>query len=96
MIPRAVTTARQVVALFNSNDDTVAIVRRMLGASGYECLVGCHLADLRKGIVDFGRYMDRHRPDVVIFDILSRDDSRGIGLVSVVDTHLEPVLMLPP
>jgi hypothetical protein len=43
-----------------------------------------------------GEMKCRARPDVVIFDILSRDDSRGIGLVSVVDTHLEPVLMLPP
>lgn len=60
---------RQVVALFNSSDDTVEMVQRMLDASGFNCLVGCHFADLRKGTIDFGRYLDKHDPDVVIVDI---------------------------
>jgi len=29
----------------------------------------CHFADLKKGIVDFGKYMDKHNPEVVIFDL---------------------------
>ena len=61
--------AKQVVALFNASDDTVDMVQRMLGASGFSCLVGCRFADLKKGVVDFGRYLSRHEPDVVIFDI---------------------------
>ena len=61
--------AKQVVALFNASDDTVDMVQRMLGASGFSCLVGCRFADLKKGLVDFGRYLSRHEPDVVIFDI---------------------------
>jgi len=60
---------RRVVALFNANDDTVEMVQRMLDASGFNCLVGCHVADLRKGIIDFGKYMRQHSPEVVIFDI---------------------------
>ena len=85
----------RVVALFNASDDTVEMVRRMLSESGIPCLVGCHLADLKKGIVDFGRYLAKHQPDVVIFDISPpyaenwtffktlRDDvaMRGRGLV---------------
>jgi DNA-binding response OmpR family regulator len=62
-------TARQVVALFNASDDTVEMVRRMLGVSGFNCLVGCHFSDLRNGVIDFARYMADRRPDVVIFDI---------------------------
>ena len=61
--------ARQVVALFNASDDTVEMVQRMLGASGFECLVGCHFADLKKGVIDFGRYLGRYEPEVVVFDI---------------------------
>jgi len=61
--------AKRVVGLFNASDDTVDMVQRMLGASGFSCLVGCHFADLRKGIIDFDRYLSRHEPDVVIFDI---------------------------
>ena len=57
------------VALFNASDDTVEMVRPMLGASGFDCLVGCHFADLKKGFIDFARYLNRHQPDVVIIDI---------------------------
>ena len=61
--------ARQVVALFNASDDTVEMVQRMLDASGFNCLVGCHFTDLKKGTVDFARYLGEHQPQVVIFDI---------------------------
>jgi DNA-binding response OmpR family regulator len=60
---------RQVVALVNASDDTVDMVQRMLDASGFSCLVGCHFADLKKGTIDFSRYVKRHNPDVVVFDI---------------------------
>ena len=59
----------QVVALFNASDDTVEMVRRMLGASGFDCLVGCHFSDLKKGAGNFARFVETHDPDVVIFDI---------------------------
>jgi DNA-binding response OmpR family regulator len=58
-----------VVALFNASDDTVEMVRRMLGASGFECLVGCHFADLKNGRISFDHYLTQYQPDVVIFDI---------------------------
>jgi len=60
---------KHVVALFNASDDTVEMVQRMLDASGFNCLIGCHFADLKKGNIDFTRYLDRHEPEVVIFDI---------------------------
>jgi len=65
----APTATKQVVALFNASDDTVEMVQRMLDASGFHCLVGCHFADLKKGTIDFGNYLGRHEPDVVIIDI---------------------------
>ena len=60
---------RHVVALFNASDDTVEIVRRMLDASGFNCLVGCRFADLKRGRIDFARYLEQHQPEVVVFDI---------------------------
>jgi len=69
MTQAASTPARHVVALFNASDDTVEMVQRMLDASGYNCLVGCRFADLKKGRIDFARYLDQHAPEVVIFDI---------------------------
>jgi DNA-binding response OmpR family regulator len=66
---QAAPPAKQVVALFNASDDTVEMVQRMLDASGFQCLVGCHFADLKKGNVDIARYLAQHQPEVVIFDI---------------------------
>jgi DNA-binding response OmpR family regulator len=69
MIGAASTPARHVVALFNASDDTVEMVRRMLDASGFNCLVGCHFSDLKKGVIDFARFLRQHEPEVVILDI---------------------------
>ena len=63
-------TAQGVVALFNASDDTIDMVQKLLTASGREqVLIWCHFADLKKGIIDFGKYMDKHNPEVVIFDL---------------------------
>jgi DNA-binding response OmpR family regulator len=69
MIQTRPPSPRQVVALFNASDDTVEMVQDMLDASGFQVLVGCHFADLKKGNIDFGRYLAQHDPQVVIFDI---------------------------
>jgi DNA-binding response OmpR family regulator len=63
-------TAEGIVALFNASDDTIEMVQRPLTMSGSDqTLIWCHFADLEKGIVDFGKYMDKHNPEVVIFDL---------------------------
>src|ERR1700674_3478953 len=69
MTQAASTPTKPVVALFDASDDTVEMVQRMLGASGFTCVVGCQFLDLKKGRVDFARYLDQHEPEVVIFDI---------------------------
>ena len=63
-------TAEGIVALFNASDDTIDMIQNLLSAAGGEqTLIWCHFADLKKGIVDFGKYMDKHNPEVVIFDL---------------------------
>jgi hypothetical protein len=63
-------TAEGVVALFNASDDTIDMIQNLLTTSGSDqTLIWCHFADLKKGIVDFGKYMDKHNPEVVIFDL---------------------------
>jgi CheY-like chemotaxis protein len=52
----ASSAAKHVVALFNVSDDTADMVQRMLDASGFNCLVGCHFSDVKKGRVDFARH----------------------------------------
>jgi DNA-binding response OmpR family regulator len=63
-------TAPGIVALFNASDDTIDMVQDLLSAAGSDqTLIWCHFADLKKGVVDFGRYMDKHNPEVVVFDL---------------------------
>jgi DNA-binding NarL/FixJ family response regulator len=66
----SITTAVGVVALFNASDDTIDMVQKLLSELDRgQILIWCHFADLKKGIVDFERYMDKHNPEVVIFDL---------------------------
>jgi hypothetical protein len=68
LIPRK--TTEGLVALFNASDDTIDMVEKLLKTAGRDqSLIWCHFADLKKGVVDFGRYMDKHNPEVVIFDL---------------------------
>jgi hypothetical protein len=63
-------TSHGIVALFNASDDTIDMVQKLLTASGREqVLIWCHFADLKKGIVNFDKYMEKHNPEVVIFDL---------------------------
>jgi DNA-binding response OmpR family regulator len=63
-------TSEGVVALFNASDDTIDMVQKLLTASGgKQTLIWCHFADLKKGIVNFGKYMGKHNPEVVVFDL---------------------------
>ena len=62
--------AEGVIALFNASDDTIDMIQNLLTESGSEqTLIWCHFADLKKGNVDFGKYMEQHNPEVVIFDL---------------------------
>ena len=58
------------VALFNASDDTIDMVQKLLTDAGRsQTLIWCHFADLKKGVIDFGKYMTKHNPEIVIFDI---------------------------
>jgi hypothetical protein len=102
-------TAQGIVALFNASDDTIDMVQKLLTASGREqILIWCHFADLKKGIIDFGKYMEKHNPEVVIFDLsppydenwrffkTMRDaktmEGRGIVLTTTNKNRLDEVL----
>jgi hypothetical protein len=61
--------SQRVVALFNASDDTADMFQRMLAVSGVYRLVWCHLADVKKGEVDFEQFLAAHNPHVVVFDI---------------------------
>jgi len=102
-------TAEGIVALFNASDDTIDMVQKLLTESGTDqTLIWCHFADLKNGIVNFGKYMSRHNPEVVIFDLsppydenwkyfkTMRDDKtmegRGVVLTTTNKARLDEVL----
>jgi DNA-binding response OmpR family regulator len=66
----AIKTAEGVVALFNASDDTIDMIQRLLtAADSGQTLIWCHFADLKKGIVNFDKYIAKHNPEIVIFDL---------------------------
>lgn len=102
-------TSPGIVALFNASDDTVDMVQALLtGSHNEQTLIWCHFADLKKGVVDFGKYMEQHNPEVVIFDLsppydenwrffkTMRDaetmEGRGIVLTTTNKNRLDEVL----
>jgi len=108
-VSNSVATAEGIVALFNASDDTIDMVQRLLTDSGSDqTLIWCHFADLKKGIVNFDKYMARHNPEVVIFDLsppydenwkffkTMRDartmDGRGVVLTTTNKNRLDEVL----
>lgn len=63
-------TSEGIVALFNASDDTIDMIQKLLTEAGIaQTLIWCHFADLKKGVVDFRKYLAKHNPELVIFDI---------------------------
>jgi DNA-binding NarL/FixJ family response regulator len=57
-----------VVAILNSNDDTVEMLRLMVENEGMVA-VSAHVSDLRRGQFDFGGFLAEHDPKVIIYDV---------------------------
>lgn len=60
--------ARPVVAIFNSSDDTVDLLRTALDAEGFHTVVG-HIGELKKGALDLETFIEHHDPTVIVYDI---------------------------
>lgn len=56
------------VAIINSNDDLVRIVREVLEDEGYNAVSG-HVTDIKSGKLDLERFLAKHQPDAVVYDI---------------------------
>ena len=57
-----------VVAIINTNDDTVEMLRMMLEGSGMVG-VSLHMSEIKRGGVDFAAFVDEHDPKVLIVDL---------------------------
>ena len=61
-------TSPPVVAILNTNDDTVEMLRMMLEIEGMVA-VSAHVNEIKRGELDFGSFLREHDPKVVIVDI---------------------------
>jgi CheY-like chemotaxis protein len=61
-------TAPRVVAVINSNEDLVRIVREALEDDGYT-VATAHIAHIKQGQEDLLRFLEQHEPDVVVWDL---------------------------
>ena len=58
-----------VVAILNSNDDTVEMLRMMLESEGMVA-VSAHVSAMRRGQFDFAGFLAEHDPAVIIYDVI--------------------------
>ena len=56
------------VAIINSSEDTVEMLRALLQGEGWEA-VTAHVDDIKRGRVDFVQFLERHDPGVIIYDV---------------------------
>src|SRR5688500_13963465 len=62
------TGAPPVVAILNTNDDAVEMLRMLLETEGMVG-VSLHVSDIRRGGVDFVAFLEEHDPKVIILDL---------------------------
>lgn len=57
------------IAVINSSEDTIELLRVSLEQHGFSSVVAAHVADLRKGRTDFSAFLAAHDPRVLIYDV---------------------------
>jgi DNA-binding response OmpR family regulator len=60
--------AKPVIAVFNSSDDTVDLLRTYLEEQGFQTVAG-HIPDVKKGELDLVAFIEHHAPSVIVYDI---------------------------
>jgi DNA-binding NtrC family response regulator len=57
-----------VVAIFDTNDDLVELLRLAFEQAGL-IVVTAHIHDLRRGTLDLINFVRQHNPDVIVYDV---------------------------
>jgi DNA-binding NarL/FixJ family response regulator len=59
----------EVVAVVNSSEDTVEMLRECLVHHGFTGVVTAHIHDFKTGAADFPKYLSDHDPAVLVYDV---------------------------
>src|SRR5262249_8997895 len=76
-----------VVAVVNSNDDTVEMLRQCLITHGFSAVVTGHINDFKTGAADFPNYLAQHDPAVLIYDVSIPYDKNWTFLRLLLDSE---------
>jgi DNA-binding NtrC family response regulator len=57
------------IAVVNSNEDTTQMVRAFLQESGFTSVVIGHVTEIKRGQVDFLKFIETHDPKIFVWDI---------------------------
>lgn len=57
------------VAVLNSNEDLVELLRALLESAGFVVVSG-HISAAKRGTFDLGQFIAQHDPCVVVFDLV--------------------------
>ena len=63
------------MAVFNSSDDMVELLRIMLEHNGFVVVSG-HIADMRRGKLDLQAFVQQNRPAAVVYDLVPPYDTQ--------------------
>ena len=56
------------VAILNSSQDTVDLLRLTFEEAGFQTVAG-HLPDIKRGHLDFVAFMEQHQPKALVIDV---------------------------
>ena len=62
-------TRPPVVAILNSNDDLVEMLRGLLEQAGFIAVTG-HVDEVRRGELDLINFVKQHEPNVIVYDLV--------------------------
>jgi DNA-binding NtrC family response regulator len=76
-----------VVAVMNSNEDTVEMLRQCLLDHGFTSIVTAHIRDFKTGDEDFKAFVHQHDPAVFIYDVSIPYDRNWTFLKLLLDSE---------
>src|SRR5215211_2277082 len=79
-------TYEETVAVINTSEDTVEMLRYALQHSGFNSVVTGHIHDFKTGAEDFPHYLETHDPRVLVYDISIPYDKNWTFLRLLLDT----------
>jgi DNA-binding NtrC family response regulator len=75
------------VAVVNSNEDTVEMLRACLQGHGFSSVITGHVNDFKRGVTDFPRFVERYDPAVIVYDISLPYEQNWTFLRLLLDTE---------